>query len=83
MNTRYVLRYAYSNYEGTPADETNGVLYLYKSVNRDKHGYLRPRVTTDVSRARTWATRAGAEGYLADKLTYFQSSQYVVQEVAS
>ena len=83
MNTQYVLRYAYSECGGAPVDESIRALYLYKSVNKDKHGDLIFRLTRDVSRARTWATRAGAEQYLADKLTYYSGTHYAVEEVAS
>jgi hypothetical protein len=45
-------------------------LYMYKSVRPDtRNGVgrngLRYMVTDDLSRARTWKTREGAEGYAA------------------
>lgn len=68
----YVLRYAYE-YKGFSAGyvPVERVLYLYKSVSR--HGrsqYLNWKVTEDITQARTWATREGAEKYLHDKFEF-------------
>ena len=79
--TRYVLRMTHHRkYEGwVPVDTDKPPLYLYKSVSRNaRHGFLVYTVTENIDQARTWKTRAGAEGYLAKK---FDGLGYVVEEV--
>ena len=85
--TKFVLRVThisrfkgYEPYAGEP-------LYLYKSVSRNRRGWLADMVTPRLDDARQWATRKGAEGYLANKLTFEPDengvvSKYVVEEVA-
>jgi len=79
---RYVLRlteiYGYGGWRPMSSDQT---LYLYKSVGRDRqHGYPKYQVTENIENARSWVTRAGAEGYLTAK---FNGEGYAVKEVAS
>ena len=84
---RYVLRKVAQDGRGgivaLPPDAEP--LYLYKSVRRDRHGFLRYMVTPDVDKARTWATRAGVEKYLDMNLTYALSqgrvSLFAVEEL--
>jgi len=93
MTTKYVLRYAYTyGMDGyTPVEDDGRDHYLYKSVRRDpRHNRINWRITERIDQARTWATREGAEGYLADKFTYEQlakdngvASSFVVEEVTA
>lgn len=92
MSTRYVLRLVYNTGRGgsdpyQPIDYTDrDPLYLYRSVSRDRrHGWLVWKVS-ELDRAREWATRSGAEGYLAEHFTYEPdangiASRFVVEEV--
>lgn len=89
--TTYVLRYAYDG-NGRPSDPSRAH-YLHKSVSvsraRGSRGRLIWKITPDVQDARRWATREGAEGYLASKFTYGHEfsrgtgvySQFIVEEV--
>lgn len=66
--------------------EGRDVCYLHKSVSRDRrHGWIVSKVTSEISQARTWATRAGAEQYLATHFTYDgpsgSYSYFTVEEV--
>jgi len=78
--SRYVLRLTeIYKYEGWRPVGSDRPLYLYKSVGRDRqHGYPKYQVTDTVENARSWATRAGAEGYRAAK---FDGRGYAVEEV--
>lgn len=87
--TKYVLRKKYQHkFEGFRTHEGEP-LYLYKSVSRDRHGFLRPKFTRQIEQARQWATREGAQGYLEKNLTYTHlpenaegaRTDYVVEEV--
>ena len=81
--SRYVLRLtSIRKFEGwRPIDPNAPALYLHKSVSRDRrHGYLICKVTETILSARSWATREGAEGYLANK---FDGLGYAVEEVAA
>ena len=80
---RYVLRLTHIRKFGgwKPVDSETRALYLYKSVSRHRQdGLPIYKVTDNVANARSWATRAGAEGYLANK---FDGLGYVVEEVAA
>lgn len=90
---RYVARYAYT-YTGegyTPVPNGEPPLYLHKSVSVSRRsGSLRYAHTTDIEQARTWATRAGIMGYLADKFTYTNPAlaavggcAYIIEEVTA
>jgi hypothetical protein len=81
--SRYVLRLTHiRKFHGwRPVDPDGPALYLYKSVSRERdHGFPIYKVTDNVTNARAWATRAGAEGYLTNK---FDGLGYAVEEVAA
>jgi len=80
--SRYVLRVTHiRKFHGWEPIKTDRALYLYKSVGRDRqHGYPKYQVTENIENARSWVTRAGAEGYLTAK---FNGEGYAVKEVAS
>lgn len=81
--SRYVLRLTHHRkFEGlVPVDTDKPALYLYKSVSRNRqHGFPVYKVTKNVMNARSWATRKGAEKYLADK---FDGLGYAVSEVTA
>lgn len=86
-NSKFVLRLAYiSGFHGYKPVTTNKPLYLYKSVNRNRFGYTQSKVTPDLGTARVWATKKGAEGYLAKHFTFSPDengveSSYVVERI--
>jgi len=54
----FVLAWRGQGWEDAPAH------YLYKSVSKRRHkDFYDWKITTDLSEARRWATREGAEGY--------------------
>lgn len=83
--TRYVLRYSRSyTFDGfVPVKQDGRTHYLHKNVSRDRQGNLLTRVTDDTTRARSWATREGIEGYLLSNLTGAMGSSWDVIEVAA
>ena len=81
--TRYVLRYSrkYTLNGFIPVEEDGRTHYLYKSVSRNVRGNLNWRITEDVTRARSWATLEGINGFLANNLTSDLGSAWDVIQV--